>query len=203
VHTRRYSELVWKARMKPWRVVFLVLMWTIDSGVMAQTARVNWLVNAPFADYKTYSWKEPSAVKTDFFTQFVTPAVDAQLAAKGIKKAGAGQKPDLWVAYHVQTQESPDSEATLDGFGVGPDKWGLSDCWDGCGWGEHDNHSNDVSALAPHMMAILTLDLADARKMKLVWRGQAIVDSVSSSQRRDEKQVEKAVEKMFKKYPPK
>src|ERR1700751_74569 len=91
----------------------------VSSGLMAQTARVNWLVSAPFKDYKTYAWKEPSTQGKDFFTQFVKPDVEAQLAAKGLQKLANGQKPDLFLAYHVQTQEEPDSASTKDGFAKG------------------------------------------------------------------------------------
>lgn len=185
------------------RVSSLVLFLTVASALTAQTVKVNWLAKAPFADYKTYAWKEPSSQTTDFFTQWVKPDVDAQLAAKGFHKLGAGQKPDLWVAYHVHTQEEPDSKTTVDGFGVGGGGWGLSDCWDGCGWGENDDGSNNVMTRTPHMMAMLTVDLADTKTNKLVWRAQATVESVSKTEKGDEKQVEKAVERMFKKYPPK
>jgi hypothetical protein len=124
--------------------------------------------------------------------------VEQQLAAKGIHKAAAGQKPDVFVAYHLQTQESPDSQTTLDGFAVG-EEWGLSDCSDGC-WGDDKNARTSP---LPRYMAILTVDIADARTNKLVWRAQAVVDSVAATQEGDEKQVERAVQRMFKKYPPK
>jgi hypothetical protein len=37
----------------------------------------------------------------------------------------------------------------------------------------------------------------------MVWRGQATEDSISNSQKGDEKQVQKSLDKMFKQYPPK
>lgn len=55
----------------------------------------------------------------------------------------------------------------------------------------------------PRMMGILSVDLVDAKHKDLVWRGQATVDNISDTQKGDEKQVLKSVEKMFKKYPPK
>ena len=36
----------------------------------------------------------------------------------------------------------------------------------------------------------------------MVWRGQATVDMIANTQKGDEKQVQKSVEKMFKQYPP-
>lgn len=187
--------------MKLLRAASLVLTVMVSPGLMGQTARVNWLVSAPFKDYKTYAWKEPSTQGTDFFSQFVKPDVDAQLAAKGLQKPAPGQKPDLFVVYRVQTQEEPNSKTTQDGFAKGEDTWGLSDCWDGCGWG--DDGTPSTTTRTPRMMAILTVDLADVKTNKLVWRGQATVDSVSKTEKGDKKQVETAVERMFKKYPPK
>jgi hypothetical protein len=52
-------------------------------------------------------------------------------------------------------------------------------------------------------MGILTVDIVDAKKKQIVWRGQATVDHMSKSDNRDQSQVLKAIEKMFRKYPPK
>jgi hypothetical protein len=52
------------------------------------------------------------------------------------------------------------------------------------------------------MMGILAVDLVDVKKKELVWRGQATVDSISNTQKGDEKQTLSSVKKMFKQYPP-
>lgn len=189
--------------MKTRFTVFLAIVMWGSSALVAQTVKVNWLEKAPFADYKLYAWKPSTSEASGFFTQFVKPDVDKEMTAKGLHKDSSGQKPDLFVTYHVQTQEAPDAKTTADGFDIGEDSWGLSDCWDGCGWGEQNDQTPTAHGTAPHNMAILTVDLADARTNKLVWRAQAAIDSVSSTQKGDEKQVEHAVERMFKKYPPK
>jgi hypothetical protein len=54
----------------------------------------------------------------------------------------------------------------------------------------------------PRMMGILAVDLVDVKKKELVWRGQATVDSISNTQKGDEKQTLSSVKKMFKQYPP-
>lgn len=181
----------------------LVLTLFFSCALSAQTVKVNWLVKAPFADYKAYAWRNSTSRASGFFTQFVKPDVDAQLAAKGLHKVPPAQKPDLFVTFHVHTLESPGSKTTADGFVVGEESWGASDCWDGCGWGEQNDNTPTTEAPAPRNMAILTVDLADARTNKLVWRAQAAVDNVAKTQKGDEKQVEHAVQRMFKKYPPK
>lgn len=66
-------------------------------------------------------------------------------------------------------------------------------------------HCVDYRLRAVHlrMMGILTVDLVDAKKRQLVWRGQATEDSISDTQKGDERQVQKSVEKMFDRFPPK
>jgi hypothetical protein len=54
----------------------------------------------------------------------------------------------------------------------------------------------------PRMMGILSVDIVDAKKKHLVWRGQATTDAISNSQKGDEKQVLKSIDKMFKQFPP-
>jgi hypothetical protein len=64
------------------------------------------------------------------------------------------------------------------------------------GWGGPD-------IVETRTTGILAVDLIDVKKKEMVWRGQATVDMFSNTQKGDEKQVEKSVEKMFKQYPPK
>jgi hypothetical protein len=46
------------------------------------------------------------------------------------------------------------------------------------------------------------VDLVDAKAHNLVWRGTAC-DTVGDNPEKNTKKIEKAAEKMFKKYPPK
>lgn len=52
------------------------------------------------------------------------------------------------------------------------------------------------------MMGILAVDIVDAKKKVVVWRGQATTDAISNTQKGDEKQVMKSIDKMFKQFPP-
>jgi Domain of unknown function (DUF4136) len=170
----------------------------IGTAVPAQTVKVNWQASAPFADYRTYAWQTNQNEPNSFYDQWVKPDVDAQLASKHLSKITADQKPDLIVVYHLKTQELMDATTTSDGFGWGSGGWGMWGGWGG--WGDETGFS--TTSERPRTMAILTVDLGDAKKKELVWRGQATVESVSSSQKGDEKQVAKSVEKMFKQFPP-
>jgi Domain of unknown function (DUF4136) len=188
----------------------LILLWAVLTATpaFAQTIKVNWNQAAPFSDYKTYAWKTGPSQANSFYAGWVKPDVDAQLVAKGLSLALANQKPDIYVTFHLQTQEVMDAVTTDDGFGPGwgwgGGPWGVWGGWGGWGgWEGGDFSDTAITTQQPRTMGILTVDLYDVAQKHLVWRGQATVDSVSNSQKGDEKQTQKSVEKMFKQYPPK
>jgi Domain of unknown function (DUF4136) len=194
--------------MKNVRVLILLCAVLTATPAFAQTIKVNWNQAAPFSDYKTYAWKTGTSQANSFYAGWVKPDVDAQLAAKGLSLASANQKHDIYVTFHLQTQEVMDAVTTDDGFGPGwgwgGGPWGVWGGWGGWGgWEGGDFSDTAITTQQPRTMGILTVDLYDVAQKHLVWRGQATVDSVSNSQKGDEKQTQKSVEKMFKQYPPK
>jgi hypothetical protein len=184
--------------MRNLRIAVSVCSLLVASGALAQTVKVNWQMNAPFSDYRTYAWKQSQNEGGAFYQQWVEKDVDAILAGKGLRSVAAGENPDLYLYYHVLTQEVIDSTTTDDGFGWGGGRWGRWGGWGG--WGGPDIIQ---TAARPRTIGILAVDLIDVKKKQMVWRGQATVDMIANTQKGDEKQVQKSVEKMFKQYPPK
>jgi hypothetical protein len=171
----------------------------------SQTVRVNWQTNAPFSDYKTYAWKFSPQENNSFYKQWVVQYVDDSLRKAGLQKVSASQNPALIVTYHFVTQELLDATTTTDGFGWGGGPWGPWGHWGGWGGWGFGEMGPEISTTQEHprTMGILTIDLVDANAKRLVWRGQASEDSVASSQKGDEKQVRKSIDKMFDHFPPK
>jgi hypothetical protein len=172
------------------------------SSAIAQTVKVNWQTCAPFSDYRSYAWRPSKNLGARFYRQWVVKDVDAELAQKGLRRVEAAQNPDLYVYYHMVAQEVIDSTTTDDGFGWGGGPWGFRGGWGG--WGMWGGMGPDISQTEaqPRMMGILAVDMVDVKKKELVWRGQATVDSISNTQKGDEKQVLTSVKKMFRQYPP-
>jgi Domain of unknown function (DUF4136) len=166
----------------------------------AQTVKVNWQQSAPFSDYHTYAWKHSQNEGSDFYKQWVRRDVDEEMAKKGLQKVDPAQNPDLLLMYHIVTQEVLDSTTTDDGFGWGGGPWGYWGGWGGWGAGAPGIAETETH---PRLMGMLALDMCDAKKKELVWRGQATVDAVSNTQKGDEKQTQSSVKKMFDKFPPK
>src|SRR5580704_10614294 len=160
--------------MKNVRVLILLCAVLTATPAFAQTIKVNWNQAAPFSDYKTYAWKIGPSQANSIYASWVKPDVDAQLAAKGLTLASGNQKPDIYVTYHLQTQEVLDSVTTDDGFGPG---WGWGGgAWGGWGGGPYSDTA--VTTQEPRTLGILSVDLYDVAQKHLVWRGQATVDSI-------------------------
>ena len=98
--------------MKNLRVLTLLGAILMATPAFAQTVKVNWNQAAPFSDYKTYAWKTGTSQANSIYSSWVKPDVDAQLAAKGLTQASGNQKPDIYVTFHLQTQEVLDSVTT-------------------------------------------------------------------------------------------
>ena len=131
--------------------------------------------SAPFASYKTYAWTQGTPVPESLMEQRIHEGVAAQLAAKGLTPTNA--TPDLFVATHAVTQEHP--ELIVNGFG-----WGLG----------------GAASVQQYTVGTLVVDLYDAKTRQMVWRAVA-TDSVSSKPQKNAEHINKAIEKMFAKYP--
>jgi hypothetical protein len=193
--------------MNKLRTFGIVVVFFLGAPVFAQTVKVNWRMGAPFSDYKTYAWQDSKNPGFPFYGQWVKADVVAEMNGKGLTAVAAGKTPDLVVTYHIQGQEVIDSTSNTDsdGFGWGPGPWGggwgIYGGWGG--WGAFDTDATTFTSQHPREMMILTVSIADAKTKMLVWRGQATIDSVSNSEKGDEKQTQKCVQKLFKSYPPK
>jgi len=193
--------------MSKFKAFILLSLFLFGFQLYAQTVKVNWRTGAPFASYKTYAWQDSKNPGLPFYGQWVKADVFAEFTAKGLTAVAAGQTPDLLVTYHIQGQELIDATTNTDsdGFGVGPGPWSGGWGWYGGwgGWGPWNSDSTSFTTEQPREMLILTISMADAKQKMLVWRGQATVESVSSSEKGDEKQTKECVQKLFKNYPPK
>ena len=136
--------------------------------------------SAPFATYRTYTWTSGTPAPNQFIQERIHVAVDEQLVVKGMLTQSA-VKPNLVVATHVVTHEQ--KEIVAPGFGVGP--W-----WGGPG-----------AVIETYLQGTLIVDLYDAKTRKMVWRGVA-TDTVSEKTSTNTEHIDKAVAKMFEKYPP-
>jgi len=163
-------------------LLFLVALGT----ALAQQVRTDFDHHANFSQYKTYSWEDIKPANS-LWDARIKNAVDAQLTAKGWTQVPSGGDVCIVAIKTTQTQRS--LQTFYDGFGGG---WR----WRGFGgMGESTTTEQDYKE------GTLVVDMYDAKTKQLVWRGSA-EDTLSNKAEKNEKNLDKGVAKMFKKFPP-
>lgn len=114
--------------------------------------------------------------------QNVQQEINSQVSGKGLQMVQENQNPDLIVVLSIGMKQQTSYEA-----------WGNSDDWRmGGGMGQITPETSNVGTLV--------VVLYDANAKQMVWRGMA-QDMLSSKSSKNEKQISKAIDKMFKQYP--
>jgi hypothetical protein len=167
----------------------LALMPAIAS---AQKTTFDFDKTAPFAQFHKYSWKKGTPTGNALIDNRVIAAIEAQLAAKGMTKDD--NAPDVFVLFHVATDKQKD----ISSYSTGPMYGGYGYGW-GRGWG---STTTDVR-VREILVGTLAIDLIDAKKKEVAWRGLGTkeIDTDAKPDKRDAN-ITKAVEKIFKNYPP-
>jgi hypothetical protein len=181
--------------MKKLSLFSIGLLLFLLGTAFGQDVRYNFDKDTDFSKYKTYRWVSiKDAQKLDDITdRQVKDAIDAELAKKGLSKVDA-ENADLYVGYQtaIGTEKQFTSYNTDWGYGPG---WGGG--WYGGGTGMTTGQTSTI------YVGTLALDMYDASKKELVWRGMATktLDPKAKPEKR-EKNLNKAVAKLLKKYPP-
>ena len=171
----------------------LAALLLVPALVMAQKVTYDYEKTANFSSFKTYAHKEGTKVGQPLIDDRIVAAIDAAMAAKGFTKSESN--PDVFVVYHIAFDKQKDISTFSSGGGYGPYGWGWGGGWAG---GTTTTQVRDI------LIGTLVIDLADAKKGQLAWRGVGTkeVDTQAKPDKRD-KSITNAVNKIFKNYPPK
>jgi hypothetical protein len=138
-----------------------------------------------FASYKTFTWLKQPNVDDPLMKQRIVDDINTQLQAKGLRPAQEGA--DLAIAAHLATKTEKTLNTFYDGFGGGW-RWGG-------GFGD------STTTVDTYQEGTLVVDLFDAKTKQAVWRGTA-TQKVSSNPQTQTKNLDKAAQKIFAKFPP-
>jgi len=166
------------------------------SASFAQKVHVEFNKGVDFSKFKTYAWLESKHPAQGAWAQQVVADIDRQLTRKGLKKGDAAAGPDLQVLYNACVKERSISAGCDYGCVLaeylfnqvyGP-RWF---------WPEPGSWVSEVEKNGS-----LVVDLVDASSKDMVWRGVA-TDTLSDKTKKNGHKLNKAIRRMFKKYPPK
>lgn len=159
----------------------------------AQEIRYNYARGTDFSKYKTYKWVQiPNAqYPNQIIDGQIKQAIDAQLAAKGLSKSE--DNPDLYIAY----QAAVNQEKQWNSYSTGGDMWGWGR------WGGWGGMSTTTTTSSTINIGSLNLDFYDVATKQQIWRGEASKTLGSGKDpNKVQKNINKAMAKLFKKYPP-
>jgi len=169
--------------------IFVLLI--VSSTALAQKVAVDWDKAANFASFKTYTWANGTPALNPLMGDRIVAAVDAQLSAKGLQKVAPGANPDLVVIYHAG-RDTETRVNTID-TGMYGGGWGM--------WGGYYGGGSSTTYIDKILVGQLIVDIGDVKTKKYVWRGTGS-GTIPSKPEKGEALINKAVAKMFAKFPP-
>ena len=161
----------------------------------AQKVSYDYEKTANFAGFKTFALKEGTPVGQPLIDQRIIAAIESELTAKGLTKNETN--PDIVVVYHIAFDTQKDISTFSSGYGGGYGPYGY-------GWGGGWAGGSTQTTVRDITIGTLVVDVADAAKKQMVWRGMATkqVDAQTKPEKRD-KNIANAMKKIFKNFPPK
>lgn len=171
--------------LAPATLVTLLLSVTWVSA--AQDVKYNFMPGTDFSKFHTYKWVliEGASHPNQIADAEIKQAVDAQLSQKGLTKT-TNDKADLYVGY----QTAVDQEKQWNAYGMGG------------GW----RFGGGMASATQSTISVgsIVVDMYDPSEKQLVWTGTATKSiDPSSNQEKNMKNLNKAMDKLLKNYPPK
>lgn len=179
-------------RMRWQFVALLLLICGLSLGLQGQKIKVEYDKNLDFSKFKTFAWGPLDAVARPLLAASIQGAIEEELAKRGLRKVA--NDPDVFLEMYGSVDSDMSvtySNPLYSGMG------GIPSFDSGfVMWGDL---AGGTTAVIVHK-GQLVVDVIDASQKKLAWRGMA-TENLSDNKEKLVKQTNKAVEKMFQRYP--
>jgi hypothetical protein len=176
---------------------YLFLTALLAPPALAQKVFVDFDDTVDFSQYETFAFKEsPEDLRNtnELGHRRILEAIGRQLTETGFIESESD--PDMWVTYHAAEEDQIRIDSANLGYGYGSGWYGRGWHYGGY-WGlKGGGYSTTVSKYSEGTLAI---DIWDAEKNQMMWRGIATAVVPSSSAKR-EKKLDKALDKMSEEY---
>lgn len=154
------------------------------TAVFADRVSTDYNHAANFNQIKTYSWSKVHTANS-IWDRRVKDAIDKQLAAKGWTQVASGGDVSLVAIEKTSVQQQYDT--FYDGLG---------------GWRRFGGFGESTTTVDNYRVGTLIVSMFDVNSKQMIWRGTSSSD-LSGNPDKNTKNLDKDVEKMFKRFPPK
>jgi Domain of unknown function (DUF4136) len=162
----------------------------VGTGLLLASIKTDYDHSADFTKYHTYSWIGVKA-GDDLWVTRIKDDVNQALTSKGWSMVPSGG--DAGVSAFGSAKNQQTLNTFYDGLGGG---WGWRR-----GWGGGGGFGESTTTVENTPVGTLVVDIFDGSTKKLIWRGSS-TETLSDKPDKNDKKLEKAVDEMFKKYPP-
>jgi hypothetical protein len=154
----------------------------------AQKVTHDWDRDFDFSKVSTFYYLESEENEENpLMHQRILNSLEYHLNMKGLYHVD--KDPDIVVTYWSDAKE--EVRVNSDHFGYGY----------GAGWYWGGGMGTTTSRVISHVKGTLVIDMWDAKAKRMIWRG-TITDTVSDKPEKNEKKINKGMEKLFAKFPP-
>ena len=157
---------------------------TLTTALFADQVSTDYNRATNFSQIKTYSWSKVHTANS-IWDERVKAAVDKQLAAKGWTEVPSGGDVSLVAIEKTSVQQQYDT--FYDGFG---------------GWRRFGGFGESTTTVDNYKVGTLIVSMFDGNSKQMIWRGTSSSD-LSGNADKNTRKLDKDVEKMLKKFPPK
>lgn len=167
-------------------ITLLVFVLLSAASASAQKVSVDFDKDADFSKYNTFTvaLNQSEPPRDPLMAQRALKGVTYHLTLKGLREVE--ESPDLYVVlYGIRDQEK---QLNVTGYGYGGR------------WGRYGG-GTATATTTTYNIGTLVVDIYDAQTKQLVWRGVGS-DTLSDKPEKNEKKLNKALDKLFKKFPP-
>jgi len=161
----------------------LCVLFAFAAMALGQDVRTDFDRHANFERYHTYSWGKVQT-SNPLWEQRIRDVVDRDLQNKGWQRVESGG--DVVIAAVGSTRNEQEYQTFYNGMG-------------GWRWGGFEETTTTTEN---YRVGSLVLDMYEAQNKQLIWRGVSS-DTLSDKPEKNEKSLDKAVDKMLKDFPPK
>jgi hypothetical protein len=169
----------------------VIVLGLAATPAFAQKVTIDYAHDFSFEEVKTFAYVEndESKAQNPMMHDRIVSLLKAKLIKGGLTESAAD--PDVYITYHLTTQEQTTYSTTSFGYGG---YWGG---WGGYGYGP--SMASSTTTAHEYLEGTLIFDLYDATEKKMVWRGTGTV-TVKDAPEKQAEQVENVIEKLGKKW---